>query len=112
VNLFEFTQIEEGISKVLNVGGVVVLINDHLYDQAEARNISSNDINAVIKKIPHYKKKIDPLDENTKFQLWSDLLHVGIGLRKRLDRDGYMRVEVVTAINKKWDSGTLMIRVG
>jgi hypothetical protein len=112
VKLFEFESLEEGVRRVLNVGGVAVLLNDHLYDQAAARNISFNDINALIKKIPQHKKKLQPLGGNEKFYLWSNLLKMGIGLRKRDDKDGYMRVEVMTAVVKQFDGEESVFVVG
>lgn len=112
MKLFEFVELEEGVRRVLNVGGIAVLLNDHLYDQSTMRNILFKDIEALIKKIPQNKKKIQPLSGNEKFYMWSDFLKIGIGLRKRDDKDGYMRVEVMTAINKPYDSEEVWFRVG
>jgi len=112
VKLFEFERLEEGIAEVRNVKDIVVLINDHMFNQARARQIPLDVVNGVIKRIPDVRNKFKPLDENMKFVIWSKGLNAGIGLRKRLDKDGYQRVEVVTAINKLYDSSELVFYVG
>ncbi len=112
MKLFEFEQLEEGIAQVKNVRGVCVLVNDHMVDQAQERHISPDVISELFKKTADLRNKFKPLEDNVKFYVWSKSLNAGLGLRKRLDKDGYPRVEVMTAINKLYDSGEVTFSVG
>jgi len=112
VKLFEFEILEEGVIAVLNIKDICILINEHLPDQEEARNIPRAQVREVIKKIPDFRNKFAPLDSNTKFYIWSKSKKMGIGLRKRDDKDGYQRVEVMTAVNKDYDSAEVTFFTG
>jgi len=112
MKLFEFEHLEEGIARVLNLKGIAVLINDHANDQAAARGIDPNILMSVIKRIPDVRNKFKPYDDNQKFTIWSKSTNTGIGLRRRADKDGYMRVEVMTAINKLFDNPDPVLTVG
>jgi len=114
MKLFEFEQLEEHIAEVRNIKGICVLINDHLYDRLNNKrsHIDKSSIDAVIKRIPDVRNKFKTLDENSKFRIWSKSLNLGIGLRKRLDKDGYQRVEVMTPIDQLYDSVDLVFYVG
>ena len=112
MKLFEFEALEEGIAAVKNIGGIAVVINDHANDQAAARGIDPNILYSVIKRIPDVKNKFKPFGDNQKFTIWSKSANVGIGLRRRADRDKYMRVEVMTAINRLYDNPDPVFMVG
>lgn len=101
MRLFEFQFLEEGIAKVVNKGNVCILINDHVYDQMKIRpKVTNEALNSLIGRIPEVKNKFKPLGENTSFKIWSKSLQLGIVLRKRLDKDGYRRVEIITVLDK------------
>ncbi len=104
--------LEEGISRVLNIKKMCVLINEHLEDQAAARNIPIKTVYEIIKKIPDLKNKLKPFPENTKITIWSKSLNAGVGIRTRLEKDGYQRIEIMTAINKLYDSDVTTFYVG
>lgn len=114
MKLFEFEELEEDISEVRNVNGICVLINSHLHDRLNNKrsHMDINEINAVIKRIPDVRNKFKTMDENSKFRIWSKSLNVGIGLRKRLDKDGYQRVEVMTPIDSVYDATDPVFYVG
>ena len=112
MRLFEFEMLEEGISQVLNVKKMCVLINDHLGEQAAARNIPMDVVYQIIKKIPNLRNKLKPFPENTKITIWSKSLNAGVGIRTRLEKDGYQRIEVMTAINQLYDSDVTTFQVG
>jgi len=101
MKLFEFEQLEEGIAEVRNIGKICVLINDHVYEQMRIRpKVTKEVLNTLVKRIPDVRNKFKPLGENTSFKIWSKSLQLGIALRKRLDKDGYQRVEVITVLDK------------
>ena len=112
MKLFEFEQLEEGVAAVMNIGNVCVVINQHMRDRAAQRGIPNQAINALLKKIPLNKKKFIDFSENQKFYFWSNFLGCGIGLRKRDDKDGYPRVEVMTAIVREFDGPDPVFIVG
>lgn len=112
MKLFEFEALEEGVAAVKNMNGIAVIINTHAVEQAANRGISNNDLNLLIKRIPDIRNKFKPFGDNQKFTIWSKSLEKGIGLRRRLDKDGYMRVEVMTTIDKLYNNPDPIFMVG
>lgn len=106
---FEFEILDEGFKKVRDIA---VVINDHAIDQARARNIPGDVFDELVKKIFYAKNKFRPLEDNQKFTIWSQSLNAGLGLRRRLDKEGYLRVEVMTTINKLYDNPDPVFTVG
>jgi hypothetical protein len=101
VRLFEFEQLDEGIARVKNIKKICVLINDHVYEQMKIRpKITEQVLEELINRIPDIRNKFRPLGENTSFKLWSKSLRLGLIIRKRLDKDKYQRVEVITVLDK------------
>lgn len=112
MRLFEFEHLEEGIAQVKNVRGICVLVNDHMLDQSQKRDIPSEVINELLKKTADLRNKFKSLGENEKFYVWSDRLNAGLGYRKRLDKDGYPRIEAMTAVSQLYDAGEVVYNVG
>jgi hypothetical protein len=114
VKLFEFENLEEGIAEVKNIGNICVLINDHVFEQMKIRPTFTREVlDTLVKRIPDVRNKFKPLNENTSFKIWSKSLQLGIVLRKRLDKDGYRRVEVITVLDKPlYDSDDIVFYVG
>jgi hypothetical protein len=106
---FEFEILAEGFK---NVRGIGVITNDHAIQRAQERGIPSEVIDELIKKIFYVKNKFKPMDENQKFTIWSQSLNAGLGLRRRSDKEGFMRVEVMTAINRLYDNPDPVFTVG
>lgn len=114
MKLFEFENLEEGIAEVKNIGNICVLINDHVFEQMKIRPTFTREVlDTLVKRIPDVRNKFKPLNENTSFKIWSKSLQLGIVLRKRLDKDGYRRVEVITVLDKPlYDSDDIVFYVG
>lgn len=114
MKLFEFEALDEGIAAVKNIKGICVLINDHVDDRlfGKRSHITKDMLDGVIKRIPDVRNKFKGMDENSKFRIWSKSLNLGIGLRKRTDKDGYPRVEVMTPIDQLYDAEDLVFYVG
>lgn len=106
---FEYEILEEGFKKVRDIG---VITNDHAIDRAIERGVPSDVVDALIKKIFYVKNKFKPFDENQKFTIWSPSLNAGLGLRRRSDKEGYVRVEVMTVINRLYDNPDPVFTVG
>ena len=101
MRLFELEELEEGIAQVKNIHNICVLVNDHVFDRMKERTkITPEVLNSLLNRIPDVQNKFKPLGENTSFKIWSKSLQAGIVLRKRLDKDKYQRVEVVTVLDK------------
>jgi hypothetical protein len=98
--LEDYRLLDEGFK---NIGGVGVIIHQHSIDQMHEREIPEHIFNILLKKIPSVKNKFKPLEDNHKFYIWSNHLRAGLGLRRRADKDGYMRVIVMTTINRLYD---------
>lgn len=115
MKLFEFESpesLEEGVAYFKNIRGIGVIVNDHAIDQSSKRGVPDEVFTELLKKIYYVKNKFKPFEENQKFTIWSNSLNSGIGLRRRSDKEGFMRVEVMTTINRLFDNPDPVFMVG
>jgi len=106
---FEFEILDEGFKKVRDIG---VITNDHAIERAQERGVPSEVVNELIKKLFYVKNRFRPFDENQKFTIWSPSLGAGLGMRRRSDKEGFVRVEVMTVINRLYDNPDPVFTVG
>lgn len=109
MRLHEFAILPEGFK---NVRGIGVITNDHAVDRAQQRGVPPEVVDQLIKKIFYVKNKFIPMDENQKFTIWSQSMNAGLGMRRRSNKEGYPRVEVMTVINKLYDNPDPVFTVG
>lgn len=73
--------ITEKVIGTLNIGGVVIIIDQHAMDRAVDRMVLPTDIDRVLRKIPRLKDQLAQLEAGQQFWVYDPELEVGLGCR-------------------------------
>lgn len=82
----------------VQLGDLIIDIDQHLDDQERTRNLSHEDVLEVLSKINHARRKIFDLQSGQKFWLYDPRLQTAIGMRLLNHKN--KRIMLKTALGK------------
>lgn len=83
----------------LNIGGVVIIVDDHALDRAVDRMVLPTDVDRVLRKLPKIKQQIAQLGLGQQFWVYDPALEVGLGCR--LLDPGSPKIQFKTVIGQR-----------
>ena len=73
--------IAEAMIGTLNIGGIVLIVDEHAMEQAIDRMVLPTDVDRVLRKIPTIKDQLSQIDSGQKFWIYDPSLDVALGMR-------------------------------
>ena len=73
--------VAEAMIGTLNIGGIILVVDEHAMEQAIDRMVLPTDVDRVLRKIPRIKDQLAQIDSGQKFWIYDSSLDVGLGMR-------------------------------
>ena len=73
--------ITEAMIGTLNIGGIILVVDEHALEQSIDRMVLPTDVDRVIRKLPTIKQQLEQVDSGQKFWVYDPTLEVGLGMR-------------------------------
>lgn len=81
----------------LHIGGLVIDVDDHIYDRKFERHVSLPMIDRAVRRLANAKDQIFNIEPGQQFWVYNTALDVGLGLRKMGDLNKVLLKTVVGA---------------
>jgi hypothetical protein len=65
----------------LTIGGITIVVDEHVMDQTIDRQVLPTDVDRVLRKLPQIKTQITQLESGQKFWVYDPAQEVGLGCR-------------------------------
>ena len=87
----------EATVATINIGDIVVILDDHALDRQQQRGISDKSLDAAIRKLkfPRVIKQMDQIEDGNRFYVMDHTTNVSLGIRKLNDK----RYQLKTVFN-------------
>lgn len=82
----------------LYVGGLVIDVDDHIYDRKATRRVALPMIDRAVRRLENAKDQIVTIEPGQQFWVYNTALNIGLGLRKLGDEN---KVLLKTVVDKR-----------
>jgi gamma-glutamylcyclotransferase (GGCT)/AIG2-like uncharacterized protein YtfP len=73
--------VSEAAIGTLNIGGLSIIVDDHAVERTEYRNVSPNNIDLVLRKLPSIRDQLQQIPNGQKFWVYDPAVNIALGLR-------------------------------
>jgi hypothetical protein len=92
--------IVEATVATINIGDVVVILDDHALDRQQERGIDDKSLDAAIRKLkfPRVLKQMDQIEDGNRFYVMDHTTNVSLGIRKLSNKRYQLKTVVKGAL--------------
>lgn len=94
----------------IQLKGLTIEIDDHIVDQALARQVHPKKVDIILRKLPGFKDKISKIPSGQKFWVYDSTVDAGLGFRCLSQEEGRYALKT-TVSGRPWHSDTPIVDI-